>query len=488
MKSKTVLLGFAGAAALLAAVMVGRTLLLKPSADIRSDLPAAPKVDVALAAQHLGEAVRFRTVSHQDPTDNDPKAWTDLRAWLTTTYPRFHAIATREIVGGGAMIYTWKGADPNLAPIILMAHQDVVPVAEETRNQWKADPFGGEIKDGAVWGRGATDDKGSLIGLMEAAEMLAAKGFTPHRTIYIVSGQDEEVSGAGARAIATALKARGVHAAFALDEGMAIINKNPVTGTPAAIIGIAEKGYATIRITARSAGGHSSAPPKDTAAVSVARAVVAINDHGGLPKRYSGPMAQMVQGLAPQMSFPMKLIVANDWLFGPLLANKIAETDQGAATLHTTTAPTMLSGSPKENALPAIATARINYRIAPGDSSAAVMARAKKAVGKLPVELSFEGGFVSEPSPVSSTGSEGYRAIAALAADISHAPVTPGLVTAATDSRHMRDVADDTYRFQPIIFELRDIEMIHGVNEHLTLTNLSAMVSFYARLMEKTAG
>lgn len=487
MRLRTVALAGVGCVAVLGAVLVGRTLMVKSQTASAVALPAAPVVDIATAARHLGEAIRFRTVSHQDAADNDPKAWADLRTWLETTYPRFHAVATREIVGGGALIYTWKGADPNLAPIILMAHQDVVPVAEETLNKWKAAPFSGEVKDGAVWGRGAMDDKGSLVSLMEAAEMLAAKGFTPRRTIYIVSGHDEEVSGSGAREAAAALKSRGVHASFALDEGMAIVKDNPVTGTPAAIIGIAEKGYATIRITARSAGGHSSAPPRDTAAVTVARAVVAINDHS-FPVRYGGPMAQMLQGLAPGMSFPMRLLVANDWLFGPLLAKKIAATDQGAATLHTTTAPTMLSGSPKENALPAVATARINYRIAPGDTTDAVMARARKSVGTLPVELTFERGTFVDPSPVSSTTSDGYKLIAALATDISHAPVAPGLVTGATDSRLMRDVADDTYRFQPVTFALHDIEMIHGANEHITLDNLSAMVSFYSRLMEKAAG
>ena len=197
----------------------------------------------------------------------------------------------------------------------------------------------------------------------------------------------------------------------------------------------------------------------------------------------------MLRALAPHLSFGPRLVVANDWLFGPLLAAQIARTDQGAATLHTTTAPTMLQGSPKENALPAVAVARINYRIAPGDTADQVLARARASVASLPVEVEFEkGGIFSNPSPVSSTTSQSYRTIAALAEDISHAPSAPGLVTGGTDSRHMSEVAIDTYRFQPVTLSLKDAEIIHGANERLSLDNLEALVSFYQRLMVKAAG
>jgi carboxypeptidase PM20D1 len=449
-------------------------------------LPPAEPVDVEGAAKHLSQAVQIETVSHQDASENDPKAWDALHAFLAATYPKFHAAAQREELAGGSLIYTWKGSDAAAAPIILMAHQDVVPVAPETLGEWKAPPFSGAIKDGAVWGRGSIDDKGSLVALMEALESLAAKGFTPKRTIILVSGADEEVSGSGAQAAGALLKARGVHAEFALDEGSAVVMDMPLVGKPVTLIGVAEKGYATLRVTAKAAGGHSSAPPKDTGAVTLSRAVIAINDHA-FPVKFQGPFAQMLKALAPQLPFVAKIAVANDWLFGPLVAAQASATPQGAAGLHTTTAPTMLQGSPKENVLPTTSIARINYRILPGDTTDTVMARAKSAVGKLPVELSFER-MASNPSPVSSTGSEAYRTIAALAGEMSGAPVAPSLVTGATDSRHMIEVAKDVYRFQPIRFSMHDIEMIHGINEHMTLSNLEAMVQFYRRLVVKTAG
>jgi carboxypeptidase PM20D1 len=202
---------------------------------------------------------------------------------------------------------------------------------------------------------------------------------------------------------------------------------------------------------------------------------------------FRGPGAAMLQSVAPQADFPVRMAVANPWLFKPLLIRQIGATSAGAALLHTTIAPTMLKGSPKENVLPQDAAAWINYRIAPGDTSASVMARARQAVAGLPVKLSWVAE-PQEPSPVSSTGSEGWKMISAVAGQVTGAHVAPSLVTAGTDSRYLQGVAHDVYRFQPMAFELKDVEMIHGTNEHLTLKNLEQCVQFYARLIATAAG
>jgi carboxypeptidase PM20D1 len=485
---RNILLGALALVVVLVVVVVARTLMLKPSADVQAANPAGvPAIDANLAAQHLSVAVKFQTVSHEDKAQDDPKQLAAQHDWLAATYPHFAAAAPREMVGEGALIWTWQGSDPSLAPIILMAHQDVVPVAEGTEANWRHPPFCGEIKGGAVWGRGSIDDKGSLISLMEAADALAAQGFKPKRTILIVSGHDEEVRGTGARAAAEALKARGVHALFALDEGSAVVADFPLTHKPAALIGISEKGFATLNVTAHGAGGHSSAPPADTAATTVARAVAAIADHP-FPLKFSGPAADMLRSMAPKLGFPVRMAVANDWLFGGMLTSQMGATPVGRSMLHTTIAPTMLSGSPKDNVLPSLASAKINYRIAPGQTSADVMARAKQAVGTLPVELSWSGD-PREPSPVSSTTSEGWRDLAGVTqAMFPGVPVAPALDTSATDGRSMSIVTGDIYRFQPILFGLKDIEMIHGVNEHLKIEDLKRMADFYARLMLVSAG
>jgi carboxypeptidase PM20D1 len=251
------------ATATLAAIVAYRTATFAPASGREAavvELAPSIAIDVDRAAQRLAEAVRFRTVSHQDPQDNDWAEWDRLHAWLQVTYPAVHAAMTRDVVAGHTLVYTWPGTDPTLPAIVLMAHHDVVPVTPGTEQDWQHPPFDGVVADGAVWGRGAIDDKGSLIGLFEGLEALAADGFVPRRTVIVVSGHDEEAGGQGAAAAAQLLQERGVRAQFVLDEGLAVISDFPLLGRPVALIGVAEKGYATLRVTAPATGGHSSAP------------------------------------------------------------------------------------------------------------------------------------------------------------------------------------------------------------------------------------
>ncbi len=470
-------------------IVAVRTATFKPPTQIDPgavSLAPAIAIDNAKAAEHLGEAVRIPTISHQDPAQDDAAQWESLHQWLQATYPAAHRAMTRTIVAERTLVYEWPGSDASLAPIILMAHQDVVPVADGTEGDWRHPPFSGQIADGAVWGRGSVDDKGSLVSLFEAIDALAAQGFKPKRTIYLVSGQDEEVGGRGARAAAAYLKSKGVMAEFTLDEGQLVIADNPVTKGPVALIGVAEKGYATMRLTARSEGGHSSIPPKETAVTTLARALIAITENPA-PMRLDGLAARTMAALATHGSTGLKTVVANSWLFRPLLIQVMGDSPAGAAMLHTTIAPTMLEGSPKDNVLPQAAMGWINFRIAPGDTSGAVWRRARQAICCLPVDMAWERTPL-EPSPVSSTTSRGWTILAALAGDTTHAPVAPALVLAGTDSRSLQPVSTDVYRFQPLVMSLRDTEMIHGTNEHMTLDNLALMTGFYARLIVTAAG
>jgi carboxypeptidase PM20D1 len=475
------------ASLVLVAVIVVRTVTYRaPTADL-APVELAPPTNVELerAAASLAAAIRIRTISHQDAADNDAAEWDRLHAWLATTYPQAHAAMTREVIGGYTLVYTWPGRDTQRPAIILMAHHDVVPVTPGTEGDWTHPPFDGVIADGAVWGRGAIDDKGSLVALFEAIESLAARGFAPGRTVILVSGHDEEAGGQGAAAAAELLKSRGTRAEYVLDEGMLVVAGLPIASGPVALIGVGEKGYATLKVTAPAPGGHSSAPPPETGVETLARAVLSITENG-FPPRFEGPAAEMVRTLAADAGWTARMAVANDWLFGPLLVKQLSATPAGAATLHTTIAPTMLRGSPKENVLPQDATAWINYRIAPRDTAADVMARAKEATAGLDVRLEWEGR-AYDPPPVSSSDSPAFALLAALAKDVTQAPVAPALVTATTDSRHMTGIAENVYRFQPIKVALDEVQMIHGTSEHLTLENLRQMVEFYGRLIETSS-
>lgn len=480
-------IGLIGIVAAVAAVVAFRTATFESpiALDAAVKLADVPAVDVERAATHLAAAVQFRTISHQDPNENDWAEWDRLHAWLADTYPATHAALNREVVAGHTLVYTWPGTDASLEPMLLLAHHDVVPVTPGTEADWRHPPFAGVVADGAVWGRGAVDNKGSLVGLFEALESLATTGFKPARTVVVVSGHDEEAGGSGAASAAAWLESRNVKAAFVLDEGLAVVADFPLLGRPVALVGIAEKGYGTLRILAPSKGGHSSAPPPQTGVEVLAQAVLAITSRP-FPMRFDGPAADMVRALAPQASPAVRMAVANEWLFAPLLVRQIAATPAGAAGLHTTIAPTMLRGSPKENVLPQDAAAWINYRIAPGHSANEVMQHAVDATRGLGVRIEWVHP-PYEPSPISSVTSDGYRIIAAAASDGGRLPVAPGLVNATTDSRSFAGLSRDVYRFQPLVLSLRDLEMIHGTNEHLTLDNLRRMTEFYAQVIATAA-
>src|SRR4051794_21733669 len=255
-----------GAIALLAGVLLFNV-WTRGSRQI--EVAAAPRmaVDEHAAAARLGEAIRFQTISSYFEPDSDAEALRGLQARIAYSFPAFHSAVTREVVATYSLLYAWQGSDANAAPIALLAHQDVVPVSPGTAKDWQQPPFDGVIADGFIWGRGSWDDKGNLYSMLEAAEQMSKTGFRPKRTIYLAFGHDEEVGGTrGAKAIAALLASRGVRLDYVLDEGL-LITDGIVKGLdrPAALIGVAEKGYATLVLTAHATPGHSSMPPRDTA-------------------------------------------------------------------------------------------------------------------------------------------------------------------------------------------------------------------------------
>jgi carboxypeptidase PM20D1 len=473
-------------------VVAWRTSQFTPAPVPQAALAAAPdlNVDGAAAAARLGEAIRFETISVQPGEAWNAAPFTAQRAWLETAYPAFHQVATREIINNESLLFTWAGSDATLAPILILAHLDVVPVESWSKEDWTNGAFSGAVKDGYIWGRGAIDDKGSLIAILEAANALAVSGFKPKRTILFAFGHDEEVSGPmGAQAIAKLLKERGVKAWFAIDEGQAIIAKHPMTGSPVSLIGIAEKGYATLRITATARAGHSSTPDKDTAVTLLSEAILRVHRMPIEMRLGGGPALDMIRALAPQLPVTLRAAAANEWLFSPLINQRLGADPLAASMLRTTVAPTMVEGGPKDNILPGRAMARINFRLHPRDSAASILSRAQAAVKDIPgVTVEWDRP-PNEASPVSSTSSDSFALIAGMARAVApDALVAPSLVMAGTDSRYYTGVAQDVYRFAPAMFDTDDIGGIHGKNERLSVDNLSRMIKGYAHLMAAGAG
>lgn len=448
------------------------------------------KIDAEAAAARLGQVIRFETISVQDGQPWNAAPFTAQRTWLEGAYPAFHAAAKREIVNGESLLFTWAGSDASLAPILLLAHLDVVPVEAWSLKDWTSEPFSGAVRDGYVWGRGAIDDKGSLIAILEAANALAESGFKPKRTLIFAFGHDEEVSGRdGAQAMAKILADRGVKAWFVLDEGQATIATHPLTGGPVSLIGIAEKGYATLRVTATARAGHSSMPDKDTAVTLLSEAILRIHRMPIEMKLEGGPAIDMIRALAPQLPLTLRAAAANEWLFSPVINQQMGDDPQAAALIRTTVAPTMLEGGPKENIIPGRAMAWINFRLHPRDSSASILARAQEAVKGIP-DITVEWDRPpNEASTVSSMRSDSYALLSSMARIVApDAPVAPGLVVGGTDSRYYGGVAENVYRYAPAIYTGEDIAGIHGKNERLSVDNLARMIKGYGHLMTAGAG
>jgi carboxypeptidase PM20D1 len=470
----TILALFAGF--VIAIVLVRTAAAGKARATALLEYPV-PAIDESAALRNLGTALRFETVIYDDARPSE--AFPRFRAWLIETYPRFHAATERTVVAGGTLIYEWRGSDPSLPPIVLMAHQDVVPVPQPER--WRQPPFSGSLVDGEIWGRGALDDKGSLIAILEAAESLLAAGHAPTRSVIFVFGHDEEVGGPGAVAAANLLAGRGIKAAFVLDEGGLTLSDAPVANGPISLIGVAEKGYLTLQIEANVLGGHSNAPGTQTAVDTLARAIVAIRSND-FPPRYAGVTRMMLESMAPHAPFATRMAIANDWLFEPLLVGQLTATPQGAATLQTTIAPTMLQASPKQNVLPSVASATINLRIMPGETIESVMAHVRGSVGAIPVTVNRIGPS-AQPSPIASMETGGYRLVSGLVANVFEAPIAPLLMIGVTDSRHMAVLTHDIYRFTPVELGSKDMGIVHGFDERISVENFNRMIRFYSQVL-----
>ena len=446
------------------------------------------KVDIPAAAERLAAAVRLRTVSHDDKPDSAAAEFLKLHALLEQAFPLTHRTLQREVVAGYSLLYTWPGSDPSAKAIMLMAHQDVVPIAEGTEKDWLVDPFAGTIKDGFIWGRGAWDDKGNLFSIMEAIESLVAQGFRPRQTIHVVAGHDEEVAGhRGAKKVAELLADRGVRLDFVLDEGT-LVTDGVMKGLdkPVALIGVAEKGIMTLSLSTHDEPGHSSMPPRETAIGMLSDALARLEQQQ-MPAALDGVAAEMFDTLAPEMRGPQRILLSNLWLFGPLVKRELEKSKSSNSFTRTTTALTVVHSGNKVNVVPAHAQAFVNFRLLPGDTQEEVIEHTHRVIDNPAVKVSRHG-TGSNASPVSPTQSSSYLLMSKTIREVFPGTiVAPGLMVAATDSRHMLPIADQVYRFSPVRATETDLSRFHGTNERLSLENYAEMIAFYHRLITEAA-
>ena len=304
------------------------------------EVAVVDKVSVpAGAAQRLVEAIAIRTVSFEDEADFDSTQFRLFNEFLVKNYPLINATLEHQTFNEFSHLYKWTGSNTALAPIILTSHTDVVPIA--SLRKWTVHPFTEGIKNDTIYGRGTMDDKFGVVGIMEAVEQLLQIGHQPKRTIYLAFGHDEEVSGhRGAEVMVNYLAEQGVTADFVLDEGQSITQRLvPGLNQQVALIGIAEKGYATLALQVDMMGGHSSMPAKETAIDVLATAISKVKANP-MPTQLTPVLEGFMDKLGPEMDFKTKLFFANKHIFKPLILSAYENASPAAnAIIRTTTSP-----------------------------------------------------------------------------------------------------------------------------------------------------
>jgi len=470
-------------------ILLVRTLMVAPNWRVREQKTSVSvriNFNQENAVKHLSQAVTHKTISTPDDNKTNAESFSEFHAFLRETYPLVFQKLTVKKMGAFGLLLMWKGSSEKIKPILLMAHQDVVPIAIGTEDQWEHEPFSGVIDKDFIWGRGTIDDKGSLISIFESVELLLNEGFTPERSIYFYFGDNEEIGGASAKLTGDYLQENNVHFEFALDEGGAIaVGLISQIEEPIAFISVAEKGFIDLELSTTAKGGHSSMPPEHTAIGDISAAINKL-EKNQFPKHFGALQQQILTELSPQLNFSTRLITNNMWLFKPFLFLTPTKSVFSNAMLRTTTAPTIFNAGVKSNVLPAEAKAVINFRILPGDTTQTVQTRVIETIGNEKIAIAQLIGW--NPSPVSRTSTRAYQTIK----DLIHQVVSPDLLVApyltvgATDSRHFAKVSDDQYRFLCVHFDKLDFARYHGTNERITKKNLAQMMQFYYLLMKQS--
>ncbi|WP_394175043.1 M20 family peptidase [Thalassotalea litorea] len=456
-------------------------------------------VDLDGAVKRLSKAVTFKTISNQDRNDFDEQAFTDYHAFIEKSYPNVHKNLKKEVLGDPrpySLLYTWEGKDPSLQPALLYAHQDVVPVPDESRDQWHADPFAGTVKDGYIWGRGVLDDKNQIHAILEAAEMKLKEGWQPSRTLYFVFGHDEEVGGPeGARYVADVLEKRGIERfAFVIDESAPLTpGIFPGVEKNTALIGIAQKGYISLELSIHGIGGHSSMPMEESNIGILAQAIGKLEE-AQFPYRIHPAVRAQYRYMGPELDKehqPLYSAVAfgKDGEISDLeqdFIDLMAQNEVTRAMLHTTIAVTMFNAGIKDNVLPPSAAAVVNFRPMPGDTPEVIMEHIKKAIDDDRIQMKD----ISASTPatnIADANGPGYKMLEKTIRQTwgNDLIVSPFFVVGGSDSKHFqaRDFAPDVYTITAIQLEnTEEFKGFHGVNERILVDEYKRSIGFFYTL------
>ena len=442
----------------------------------------AQGVDSERVQRHLSEAIQIKTVSCVDESQVDWSEFDRFHVFLEEAYPLVHQTLQREKVSKASLLYTWEGTDPLLDPMAILAHIDVVPASDSDDEPWQYPPFSGYNDGQFIWGRGALDMKNFLICTMEAVETLLEEGYVPKRTLYLCFGHNEETATgkeSGAKTIVNVLKNRGVHLESVIDEGGAIFPVDIIGVMRANLvgIGIAEKGNADVRISIQAKGGHSSRPPRHTAAGVLAKVVRDIERHPFDPTML--PVVEdMFKIIGKNTSFPLRLLAPSILDIEPLVLAVLSRIPSTATFVRTTTACTVIEGGVAHNVLPQKASVIMNCRLLPGTTAEDLERHIRRVVRNKNIDieiLSFKA-----PSTISPVDSKAYTVLSELSKQREgKIVVAPYLVMGRTDSFQYEPICQNIYRYSPFVVDMSLLLTTHAANERCPIDQLAEGVRFY---------
>ena len=473
-----ILLGLLGVVVLLLLVALFNTLMIKPKdLDKPLELDLSKESDYALKFK---EMIKIKTLSYNEE-ENNSAAFIELKAKMKALFPQcFEKMEVKEFKGE-SIILKWSGKSSE-KPIVLMSHIDVVPVVE---NQWDYPPFSGEIVDGEIFGRGTLDTKSTVFSFYQSCEELLVAGYQPEHDIYLASSTDEETSGFGASLTVEWLKENNVIPFLVVDEGGTVLSDAlPTVEVPMAVVGILEKGYVDIKLTAKSHGGHSSTPPKNTPIARLAALVNDIENHFPLKTKMIPEVEEIFKTAAPYMKGINKYLFTNMWLFKGLLTKVLPKMSPfGRALLSTTIAFTMMKGSDAENVIPAEAYIIANLRTHPIQDVNASFEVIKNLAAKYDIEEEIL--FQRETSKTVDIKGDGYLYLESVIKKVfPDAIVSPYIMLGGTDCRYYSDVSESALRFSPIRMNNQELKKMHGNNESIKTSALVEAVYFYQEIIK----
>ena len=430
-------------------------------------------------AEILSKLIQVETISSRE--NKNIEKFRGFHKVLRETFPNLFATAECEEFEGNLLL-KWKGTDPSLKPVLLMNHHDVV----EASGEWTHPAFSGAIADGKVWGRGTLDTKGGLAMMFQAAEELIKEGFTPKRDTYFVTACTEEIGGEGGDAISKELVKRNMKFHMVLDEGGMIMHE-PIGGANGtfAMIGVGEKGYVDLKFIAKSNGGHSSAPGKNTPLVRLGKFMAEAEKAECFDVYMSDTVKEMLSRFAPTMSGIMKTACSNVNSFKPVLKKVMpAISPAGAALLRTTLAFTMSKGSDGTNVIPQEAWVVGNMRFSHHQGKKSSVDAIAKLAKKYDIETVVTDDGIE--SGITDFKGEAFRFIEKAVKEIfpDYRPV-PYIMNAATDSRYFNRVCDNCLRFVPFKINNQQLDSIHGIDENVDIETLAPAVDFYRYIIKE---